>query len=163
MAIWVAMGNMDGSKSYGMGWQIWNGTGVEHMDGAGNMAYFLKYGTMCKERGRFINGGGVIYILPTMTLNKIDCKILELTNSSLSQTLLFGGILFDKQYYNQKDPFNSNLDHKCFAQVSALLLRFQLLFFEVSALLDVRHYPKLQSCAISRKNNDATLRKWQKL
>ena len=98
MAIWVAMGNMDGSKSYGMGWQIWNGTVVEHMDGAGNMAYFLKYGTMCKERGRFINGGGVIYILPTMTLNKIDCKILELTNSSLSQTLLFGGILFDKQY-----------------------------------------------------------------
>ena len=30
-------------------------------------------------------------------------------------------------------------------------------FFEVSALLD-RHCPKLQSCAISRKTKDATLR-----
>ena len=30
-----------------------------------------------------------------------------------------------------------------------------------SALLDVRHCPKLQSCAISRKTNDATLRKWK--
>ena len=34
--------------------------------------------------------------------------------------------------------------------------------FEVSALLDVRHIPKLQFCAISRKTNDATLRNWQK-
>ena len=34
-------------------------------------------------------------------------------------------------------------------------------FSEVSALLDVRHCPKLQSCAISRKSNDATLKKWQ--
>ena len=33
----------------------------------------------------------------------------------------------------------------------------------VSAILDVRHCPKLQSCAISRNTNDATLRKWQKL
>ena len=33
---------------------------------------------------------------------------------------------------------------------------------EVSALLDVRHCPKLQSCAISRKTNDATLSKWEK-
>ena len=36
------------------------------------------------------------------------------------------------------------------------------LFFEVSALLDVRHYPTLQSRAISRKTNVATLRKFQK-
>ena len=35
-------------------------------------------------------------------------------------------------------------------------------FFEVSALLDVRHRFKLQSCAISGKTNDATLKKWQK-
>ena len=27
-------------------------------------------------------------------------------------------------------------------------------FLEASALLDVRHCPKLQSCAISRKTND---------
>ena len=35
-------------------------------------------------------------------------------------------------------------------------------FLEVPALLDVRHCPKLQSCIISRKDNDATLRKWQR-
>ena len=32
-------------------------------------------------------------------------------------------------------------------------------FLKVLALLDVRHCPKLQSCARSRKYNDATLRK----
>ena len=32
------------------------------------------------------------------------------------------------------------------------------IIFEVSALLDVRHCPKLQSCAISRKANDAYLK-----
>ena len=33
---------------------------------------------------------------------------------------------------------------------------------EVSALLDVRHCPKLQSCAISIRTNDTNLGKWQK-
>ena len=32
-------------------------------------------------------------------------------------------------------------------------------FLEVLALPDVRHCPKLQSCTISTKTNDATLRK----
>ena len=40
--------------------------------------------------------------------------------------------------------------------------QFFFFFFEASALLDVRYYPKLQSCALSRKTNDANLRKWQK-
>ena len=31
------------------------------------------------------------------TLNKIGCKLLELTKSSLSQTLLYGNKLFDKE------------------------------------------------------------------
>ena len=31
------------------------------------------------------------------TWNKIDCKLLELTNSSLLQTLLHGNTLFDKE------------------------------------------------------------------
>ena len=35
-------------------------------------------------------------------------------------------------------------------------------FLDVSVLLDVKHCPKLQSCATSRKYNDVTLRKWQK-
>ena len=39
---------------------------------------------------------------------------------------------------------------------------FYSIRFQVSALLDVTHGTKLQSCAISRKTNDATLRKWQK-
>ena len=38
----------------------------------------------------------------------------------------------------------------------------QISFLEVSALLDIRHCTKLQPCAISRKTNDANLRKWQK-
>ena len=37
------------------------------------------------------------------------------------------------------------------------------LFFKVSALLDVRHGLKLQSCALPRKSNDANLRKWRKI
>ena len=31
------------------------------------------------------------------TMNKIDCKLLELTKFSLSQTLLYGNTLFDKE------------------------------------------------------------------
>ena len=31
------------------------------------------------------------------TLNNIDCRLLELTKSSLSQTLLYGNTLFDKE------------------------------------------------------------------
>ena len=36
------------------------------------------------------------------------------------------------------------------------------IFLEISALLAVRHCPKLQSWAISEKTNDGILRKWQK-
>ena len=39
----------------------------------------------------------------------------------------------------------------------------KIVVVEFSALLDVRHCPKLQfSAAISRKTNDTNLRKWQK-
>ena len=31
------------------------------------------------------------------TFNKINCKLLELTKPSLSQTLLYGNTLFDKE------------------------------------------------------------------
>ena len=40
---------------------------------------------------------------------------------------------------------------------------FVCLFFEVFAQLDVRQCPKLHSCSISRKTNDANLRKWRKV
>ena len=36
------------------------------------------------------------YTLPS-TLNKTDCKLLELTKSSLSQILLYGNTLLDKE------------------------------------------------------------------
>ena len=36
------------------------------------------------------------------TLNNIDCKLLELTKSSLSQTLLYGNTLFDKEKKNTR-------------------------------------------------------------
>ena len=39
---------------------------------------------------------------------------------------------------------------------------FFLCGVDVLTLLDVRHCSKLQTYAISRKTNDATLRKWQK-
>ena len=35
-------------------------------------------------------------------------------------------------------------------------------FLKRSALLDVFHCPKLQSCAISKKTKDTNLRKWRK-
>ena len=39
---------------------------------------------------------------------------------------------------------------------------FYLNFLEVSARLDVRHCPKVQSCAISRKTNDANSKNGEK-
>ena len=40
--------------------------------------------------------------------------------------------------------------------ISAPICATKNFFFEVLALLDVRHCPKLESCATSRKTNDAT-------
>ena len=53
-----------------------------------------------------------------------------------------------QQHHNRKDKFGPSLSPNC--------------FLEVSALLDVTHCPKLQSCAISRKSSDGNLKKWQK-
>ena len=57
-----------------------------------------------------------------------------------------------RRHQNRKGLFGPNLDHNFFF----------FFFKEVSALLDIRHCPKLKSCAISRKSYDTTLRKWQK-
>ena len=46
---------------------------------------------------------------------------------------------------------------------SRIFYLFFILFFEVSAVLDVRYCPKPQSCEISRKTNGVILRKWQTL
>ena len=39
---------------------------------------------------------------------------------------------------------------------------YLFIYFDVSALLDVRHCPKLESCAISTKTNDANSKKMAK-
>ena len=41
-----------------------------------------------------------------------------------------------------------------------MVTMWDIIVFEASVLLDVRHFPKLQFCAMSRKTSDATLRKW---
>ena len=43
--------------------------------------------------------------------------------------------------------------------LTRLALIYVAIFFEVPALLDVRHLPKVQSFALSGKTNDANLRK----
>ena len=42
-------------------------------------------------------------------LNNIDCKLLELTKSSLSQTLLYGNTLFDKE--NKTRILNATIEY----------------------------------------------------
>ena len=41
------------------------------------------------------------------TLNKTDCKLLELTKSYLPQTLLYGNTLFDKEKKDTRSYRNS--------------------------------------------------------
>ena len=58
--------------------------------------------------------------------------------------------------------FEWTLNHIRIEKIIAAPIWATKLFLEVSVLLDVRHCAKLQSCAIYRKTNDATSRKWQK-
>ena len=46
------------------------------------------------------------------------------------------------------------------ALISALIIWAKNFFLEVSAQLDVRHRPLLQSCATPWKTNDANLTNW---
>ena len=62
-------------------------------------------------------------------------------------------VSLDARRQNRKDHFGPdlgllgpNLGHKT--------------FLEVSAIVDVKHCPKLQAFAISRKTSDVNLRKW---
>ena len=45
--------------------------------------------------------------------------------------------------------------------ISAPIWATKIFGGDVSTLLEVRHCSKLQSCAISKKTNDAALRKWR--
>ena len=58
--------------------------------------------------------------------------------------------------------FEWTLDDIRIEKIISAPIRNTKLFLEVSALRDVTHCVKLRSCALSRKTNDATLRKLQK-
>ena len=64
-------------------------------------------------------------------------------------------IQFDSTTLEQKDHFCPDLGLFGPHLATKLFWRFQ-------AQVDVRHCPKLQSCIISRKTNEANLRKWGK-
>ena len=67
-----------------------------------------------------------------------------------------------KEEKKKTSKFQWALDNIRIEKIISTRFRPQKVFFDVSAVRDIRHCAKLQSCAISRKVNDATLRKWQK-
>ena len=84
-------------------------------------------------------------------------QILFHSSRSTSSIKIFS-LQYKKPWVIQTSKFEWMLDKIRIKKI------WPTIFFslEVSALLDVRHCLKLQSCAILRKYNDATLRKLQK-
>ena len=64
--------------------------------------------------------------------------------------------------YQEAIKFDWMLDDIKKEKIISALIWAKKVYLEFSALLDVRHCPKLQSRAISKKTNEANLRKWQK-
>ena len=95
-------------------------------------------------------------------------KIIESTiqNSSWCLVIIAVILITGKTnaflYFIKTSKFEWKLDDIRMEKIISATILATKYFLEVSALLDIRHYPKLQSCAISRKYNNATLRKWQK-
>ena len=95
-------------------------------------------------------------------------KIIESTiqNSSWCLIIIAVTLITGKTnaflYFIKTSKFEWKLDDIRMEKIISATILATKYFLEVSALLDIRHYPKLQSCAISRKYNNATLRKWQK-
>ena len=95
-------------------------------------------------------------------------KIIESTiqNSSWCLIIIVVILITGKTnaflYFIKTSKFEWKLDDIRMEKIISTTILATKYFLEVSALLDIRHYPKLQSCAISRKHNNATLRKWQK-
>ena len=95
-------------------------------------------------------------------------KIIENTiqNSSwcliIIAVILITGKTNALLYFIKTSKFEWKLDDIRIEKIISAPISATKYFLEISALLDVRHYPKLQSCTISRKYNDATLRKRQK-
>ena len=95
-------------------------------------------------------------------------KIIENTiqNSSWCLIIIAVILIIGKTnaflYFIKTSKFEWKLDDIRIEKIISATILATKYLLEVSALLDIRHYPKLPSCAISRKYNDATLRKWQK-
>ena len=95
-------------------------------------------------------------------------KIIESTIQNSSWCLIIIAVILITGktnvflYFIKTSKFEWKLDDIRMEKIISATILATKYFLEVSALLDIRHYPKLQSCAISRKYNDATLRKWQK-
>ena len=95
-------------------------------------------------------------------------KIIESTIQNSSWCLIIIAVILITGktnaflYFIKTSKFEWKVDDIRMEKIISATILATKYFLEVSALLDIRHYPKLQSCAISRKYNDATLRKWQK-
>ena len=95
-------------------------------------------------------------------------KIIESTIQNSSWCLIIIAVILITGktnaflYFIKTSKFEWKLDDIRMEKIISTTILATKYFLEVSALLDIRHYPKLQSCAISRKYNNATLRKWQK-
>ena len=85
-----------------------------------------------------------------------DSKALTLSLYALLQNHF-------KEFQELTSKFEWTLDDIRIEKIISALIWATIFFLTVSALLDVKHCPKLQSCAISRKTKDAALRKRQKL
>ena len=95
-------------------------------------------------------------------------KIIESTIQNSSWCLIIIAVILITGktnaflYFIKTSKFEWKLDDIRMEKIISATILATKYFLEVSALLDIRHYPKLQSCAISRKYNNATLRKSQK-
>ena len=95
-------------------------------------------------------------------------KIIESTIQNSSWCLIIIAVILITGktnaflYFIKTSKFEWKLDDIRMEKIISATILATKYFLEVSALLDIRHYPKLQSCAISRKYNNATFRKWQK-
>ena len=95
-------------------------------------------------------------------------KIIESTIQNSSWCLIIIAVILITGktnaflYFIKTSKFEWKVDDIRMEKIISATILATKYFLEVSALLDIRHYPKLQSCAISRKYNNATLRKWQK-
>ena len=113
------------------------------------------------------------HLLLTLSLSKLLISKLvvsqqsSVVNSLFNITMIFKIVNgecrhYELLFYEKTSKFEWKLYDIRIEKIISDPISATKLFLEVPALVAVRQCPKLQSCAISRKTNDATLRKWQK-